>query len=70
MNDALLRRWSLPIPGTDGDKEDRGRVLVVGGPHQMPDAVILAAIAALRAGLGKLTIATAARVAPMVAQAV
>ena len=70
LNDALLRRWALPVPGTDGDKEDRGRVLVVGGSHQMPGAVILAAIAALRAGAGKLTIATAARVAPMVAQAV
>jgi len=70
VNDALLRRWPLPIPGTDGDKEDRGRVLVIGGSHQMPGAIILAAIAALRAGAGKLTIATAARVAPMVAQAV
>jgi ADP-dependent NAD(P)H-hydrate dehydratase len=70
LKDALLRRWALPIPGSDGDKEERGRVLVVGGSHQMPGAVILAAIAALRAGAGKLTIATAARVAPMVAQAV
>jgi hydroxyethylthiazole kinase-like uncharacterized protein yjeF len=70
VNDALLRRWPLPIPGKDGDKEDRGRVLVIGGSHQMPGAIILAAIAALRAGAGKLTIATAARVAPMVAQAV
>jgi ADP-dependent NAD(P)H-hydrate dehydratase len=70
VNDALLRRWPLPIPGTDGDKEDRGRVLVIGGSHQMPGAIILAAIAALRAGAGKLTIATAARVAPIVAQAV
>lgn len=70
VNDALLHRWPLPIPGTDADKEDRGRVLVIGGSHQMPGAIILAAIAALRAGAGKLTIATAARVAPMVAQAV
>src|SRR5437016_6195878 len=70
LNDALLRRWSLPIPGANGDKEDRGRVLVVGGSNQMPGAVILAAIAALRASAGQLTIATGARVAPMVAQAV
>jgi hydroxyethylthiazole kinase-like uncharacterized protein yjeF len=70
VNDALLRRWQLPIPGADGDKEDRGRVLVVGGSWQMPGAIILAAIAALRAGAGKLTIATAGRIAPLVAQAV
>jgi hydroxyethylthiazole kinase-like uncharacterized protein yjeF len=70
ISDALLRRWQLPIPGADGDKEDRGRVLVVGGSQQMPGAIILAAIAALRAGAGKLTIATAARIAPLVAQAV
>lgn len=70
LDDALLRRWPLPQPGSDGDKEDRGRVLVIGGSREMPGAVILAATAALRAGAGKLTIATAARVAPAVAMAV
>jgi ADP-dependent NAD(P)H-hydrate dehydratase len=70
VNDALLGRWPLPIPEADGDKEDRGRVLIVGGSQQIPGAIILAAIAALRAGAGKLTIATAARIAPLVAQAV
>jgi hydroxyethylthiazole kinase-like uncharacterized protein yjeF len=45
-------------------------VLVVGGSQQIPGAVILAAIAALRAGAGKITVATAARAAPLVAQAV
>ena len=28
---ALLRRWPLPQPDKEGDKEERGRVLVVGG---------------------------------------
>jgi ADP-dependent NAD(P)H-hydrate dehydratase len=42
-------------------------VLIVGGSPQMPGAVILAATAALRAGAGKLQIATARSIAPLVA---
>lgn len=67
---ALLRRWALPMPGAGGDKETRGRVLVVGGAAQMPGAVILAAMAALRAGAGKLQIATCASIASSVATVV
>jgi hydroxyethylthiazole kinase-like uncharacterized protein yjeF len=58
-----LRQWPLPMPQADGDKEVRGHVLVIGGSRQMPGAVLLAATAALRAGAGKLTVATAASVA-------
>lgn len=67
---ALLRRWPLPQPDDDGDKEERGRVLVVGGASEMPGAVILAATAALRAGAGKLQIATVGSIASTVAVAV
>lgn len=67
---ALLRRWPLPQPDEGGDKEERGRVLVVGGASEMPGAVILAATAALRAGAGKLQIATCRSIAPVVAAAV
>lgn len=66
LNPALLRRWPLPQPGFDGDKEVRGHVLVVAGSAEMPGAAILAGEAALRAGAGKLCIATAASVAPQV----
>jgi ADP-dependent NAD(P)H-hydrate dehydratase len=66
---AALRGWPLPMPGLDGDKETRGHVLVLGGSRQMPGAVILAATAALRAGAGKLTVATGASVAQLVALA-
>lgn len=66
----LLRAWPLPHPGEGGDKETRGRVLVVGGCPEMPGAVILAAEAALRAGAGKLEIAAPASIAALVAQAV
>lgn len=66
---AMLRDWPLPLPPADGDKEQRGHVLVLGGSREMPGAVILAATAALRAGAGKLTIATGASVAQLVALA-
>jgi hydroxyethylthiazole kinase-like uncharacterized protein yjeF len=66
---ALLRSWPLPRPAAAGDKELRGHVLVLGGSSEMPGAVILAATAALRAGAGKLTIATGASVAQLVALA-
>jgi hydroxyethylthiazole kinase-like uncharacterized protein yjeF len=65
---ALLRDWPLPEPGKD--KESRGRLLVLGGTASTPGAVLLAGEAALRAGAGKLQIATAAAVAAALAVAV
>jgi ADP-dependent NAD(P)H-hydrate dehydratase len=70
VSPALLRGWPLPQPDEEGDKEERGRVLVVGGASEMPGAVILAATAALRAGAGKLQIATSRSIAQAVAVAV
>jgi ADP-dependent NAD(P)H-hydrate dehydratase len=55
---ALLRAWPLPSVADSDSKEDRGRVLVVGGSIQVPGGVLLAATAALRAGAGKLQVAT------------
>jgi hydroxyethylthiazole kinase-like uncharacterized protein yjeF len=55
---ALLRRMPLPQPDDDGDKDARGRVLAVGGSAQTPGAILLAGVAALRAGAGKLQLAT------------
>jgi hydroxyethylthiazole kinase-like uncharacterized protein yjeF len=69
LDAAALRAWPLPMPSPDGDKEVRGHVLILGGSREMPGAVILAATAALRAGAGKLTIATGASVAQLVALA-
>jgi ADP-dependent NAD(P)H-hydrate dehydratase len=65
---ALLRGWPLPPPGED--KGDRGSVLVVGGAAQTPGAAMLAGLAALRAGAGKLQLAVAEPVAAAVAVAV
>lgn len=64
---ALLRSWPLPMPAADGDKEVRGHLLIVAGSTEMSGAIVLAATAALRAGAGKLTLATGASVAAQVA---
>lgn len=64
LDRLALRDWPLPQPGDDSDKEDRGQVLVVAGSREIPGAALLSATAALRAGAGKLTIATAQSVAP------
>lgn len=68
LTPGVLRKWPLPIP-QDGDKEHRGRVLIVGGTTEMPGAVILAATAALRAGAGKLQIAVIRSIRQLVAAA-
>jgi hydroxyethylthiazole kinase-like uncharacterized protein yjeF len=65
----VLRRIPLPMPDEGGDKEERGRVLVVGGGRETPGAVVLAGVAALRAGAGKLQVATGASNAALVASA-
>ena len=65
-----LRRLPLPPLDDDGDKESRGRVLVVGGSTLVPGAVLLAGVAALRAGAGKLQLATVRDVAIPLALAV
>jgi hydroxyethylthiazole kinase-like uncharacterized protein yjeF len=65
-----LARNPLPHHPDDGDKEDRGRLLVVGGSRELPGAVLLAGVAALRAGAGKLQIATAQSIAVQVGVAV
>lgn len=56
LTPQLLRSWPLPVP-TEG-KESRGRILIVGGSAEVPGAVRLAAEGALRAGAGKLQVAT------------
>jgi ADP-dependent NAD(P)H-hydrate dehydratase len=64
----LLRDWALPEPGTS--KYGRGQLIVVGGALRSPGAAMLAGIAALRVGAGRLTLAVAGSVASHVAVAV
>ena len=69
LDPALLRAWPLPEIAPDADKEVRGRVLVIAGSREIPGAAILAGTAALRAGAGKLVIATGRSVATELAVA-
>jgi ADP-dependent NAD(P)H-hydrate dehydratase len=56
----FLRQMKLPRP-EEGDKKARGSVLVIAGGTEVPGAALLAGIGALRAGAGRLQIATCAR---------
>ena len=66
----LLRRFPLPDHPEDSDKEARGRLLVIAGSRQLAGAAILAGTGGLRAGAGKLQIATGESVAPAIGVAV
>jgi hydroxyethylthiazole kinase-like uncharacterized protein yjeF len=62
LDKAALVDHPLP-PVIDGDKETKGRILVVAGSREVPGAALLCATAAMRAGAGKLRIATVGSVA-------
>jgi hydroxyethylthiazole kinase-like uncharacterized protein yjeF len=61
LDEELLRAWPLPLD-EEGDKLSRGTVLVVAGSVNTAGAAILAGIAALRMGAGRLQIATPASI--------
>jgi NAD(P)H-hydrate epimerase len=56
---AELAAW-LPRRPRGAHKGDHGHVLLIGGDHGMPGAILLAARAALRAGAGLVSVATRA----------
>ena len=58
LDAGWLRAHPLPMPDAHSDKNGRGRVLVVGGAEFVPGALRLTGEAALRAGAGKLRMAT------------
>lgn len=68
LDSAALEQHPLP-PVIDGDKESKGRILVVAGSRDVPGAALLAATAAMRAGAGKLRIATVESAATPIAVA-
>ena len=59
---AALKEFPLPAI-VDGDKETKGRILIVAGCREVAGAALLVANAAMRAGAGKLQIATVEAVA-------
>ncbi|MGH1575275.1 NAD(P)H-hydrate dehydratase [Methylobacterium sp. P31] len=64
-----LRERPLPMPEA-GSKEARGTVLVLGGSAELPGAALLAGVAALRVGAGRLRIATVGSAATAIGVAV
>ena len=68
LNRTALRAHPLP-PVVDGGKETKGRILIIAGSREVPGAALLAATAAMRAGAGKLQIATVQSIAAQVAVA-
>lgn len=68
MDDHLLAT-ALPPRNRDAHKGDFGHVLVVGGGHGMPGAALLCGEAALRAGAGRVSIATHSEHAASIAAA-
>lgn len=58
LDAAWLARHPLPDPAAASDKNERGRVLVVGGSRTVPGGIRLTGEAALRAGAGKVRFAT------------
>ena len=67
---ARLARTPLPALDDNGDKDTRGKVLVVGGSVTVAGAVLLAGVATLRAGAGKLQLATVESAATALGMAV
>jgi ADP-dependent NAD(P)H-hydrate dehydratase len=59
---AALKAFPLP-PVVDGDKETKGRILVIAGSRRVAGSAILTATAAMRAGAGKLRMVTVEDVA-------
>jgi len=70
VSSQLLRDWPLPDVEDGAGKRARGTVVVIGGATDTPGAVLLAGIAALRVGAGRLTLATAEATAAGLAVAV
>jgi len=66
----LLRSMPMPGLGDNPDKDSRGRVLIIGGGPEVPGAAVLAGVAALRAGAGKLQMAATAAYAQVLTSAI
>lgn len=65
LDSAWIGANPLPVHGGGTDKNSRGRVLAIGGSRRSPGAIRLTGEAALRAGAGKVRMATLADAALM-----
>ncbi|MFC3126104.1 NAD(P)H-hydrate dehydratase [Pseudoroseomonas globiformis] len=64
IDEALLRANPLPRHSQGDDKNARGTVLVAGGCREVPGAILLAGLAALRAGAGRLQMGIGSSLGP------
>jgi ADP-dependent NAD(P)H-hydrate dehydratase len=69
VTSEFLRTHPLPRHEQEGDKQARGRVLVIAGSAEMPGAALLGGLGVLRAGAGILQIATCQSAASHLAMA-
>lgn len=67
---ALTQHLPLPVHDDSDVKQSRGTVLVVGGTSETAGALVLAGVAALRVGAGRLRIMTVESVSPALQAAV
>jgi ADP-dependent NAD(P)H-hydrate dehydratase len=56
-----------PLPSVEGDKRNRGTVVIVGGDATCPGGAVLAGVSALRVGAGRVQLVVHPSVAPAVA---
>lgn len=68
LNAATLKKHPLPAIGS-GDKNERGSILIIAGSRDVPGAALLCALSAMRAGAGRLQIATVDVSSPHLAMA-
>lgn len=61
INPTWLRARPLPVHGEGTDKNNRGHVVAIGGSRSVPGGLLLTGEAALRAGAGKVQLATVER---------
>ena len=65
LDETVLRHHPLPA-NVDGDKDSKGRILVIAGSRAVPGAALLTGTAALRSGAGTLRIASVRSIAPAI----
>ncbi|MGV3709733.1 MAG: NAD(P)H-hydrate dehydratase [Gemmatimonas sp.] len=58
LNRLRLDEYPLPVVHPHDTKQERGSAFAIGGSELVPGAILLSGIAALRAGAGKIQIAT------------
>ena len=68
LTPSTLSKHPLPPIGS-GDKNERGSILIIAGSRDLGGAALLCALAAMRAGAGRLQVATVDMVAPHLAMA-